>query len=403
MSGARVSAQTTLILLFASSCATAANQNGQPKQTQWHRGVAKRSVIYISPPLKNLGPTASTSCESQVSGSAASTIPFWCYTTTAYDGNTYQGLMVGRSPSANGHRTTTIPTVVVPVALTFQDTGIVFDPSQPDGCLPNNDTVDNVLLNSPIFQSSDFVINNVDVGSTQYLDAFQRGNFWSLVQGTPYHTSFDSMPTVLSAVNVTVPLADGFTQTGSCGVFAEMDQAWFDNMVQTTIIPELAAQGVGPQNFPQLVFDSVVMYLNGNPSVCCAGGYHSAFLNNGTVQTYSVNNFDTAQVSVPDTQAMAHEVGEWMDDPIGSNPVPPWGAIGQQPNCQNNLEVGDPLSRSTSPFVVTMPNNFTYHLQELTFFSWFYGQSPSYGAGGGYSDNGTFSGFAKACPPGGTN
>jgi hypothetical protein len=37
-----------------------------------------------------------------------------------------------------------------------------------------------------------------------------------------------------------------------------------------------------------------------------------------------------------------------------------------------------------------MPNGFTYNLQELAFFSWFYRQNPSLGASGDFSDNGTF-------------
>jgi hypothetical protein len=50
-----------------------------------------------------------------------------------------------------------------------------------------------------------------------------------------------------------------------------------------------------------------------------------------------------------------------------------------------------------------MPNGMNYSLQELAFFSWYYAQSPSLGAGGYYSDNKTFGGYAKPCPPGGTN
>ena len=91
-----------------------------------------------------------------------------------------------------------------------------------------------------------------------------------------------------------------------------------------------------------------------------------------------------------------------MDDPTGINAVPVWGGIGQQAGCQNNLEVGDPLSAPpTNPFSVTQ-NGFTYAMQELAFFSWFFGGT-SLGSGGKYSNNGTFTGFAIACPPGGTH
>jgi hypothetical protein len=49
--------------------------------------------------------------------------------------------------------------------------------------------------------------------------------------------------------------------------------------------------------------------------------------------------------------------------------------LGQVLGCQSNLEVGDPLSGTDAPPIV-MPNHFTYHLQELAFFSWFMAHLP---------------------------
>jgi hypothetical protein len=90
------------------------------------------------------------------------------------------------------------------------------------------------------------------------------------------------------------------------------------------------------------------------------------------------------------------------NDPSGVNSVnPAWGNIGQVGGCQGNFEVGDPLSGTLAPAVSL--NGFTYDFQELAFFSWFYRDSPSQGAGGKFSSNGTFSGSAQPCPPGGTN
>jgi hypothetical protein len=108
-------------------------------------------------------------------------------------------------------------------------------------------------------------------------------------------------------------------------------------------------------------------------------------------QTFSPADYDTSNIflsPVPDVSIMSHEVAEWMNDPFGHNPVPKWGHIGQQPGCQGNLEVGDPLSGTLAP-PIAMPNGFTYHMQELAFFSWFYG-APSMGVNGWFSDNGTF-------------
>jgi hypothetical protein len=91
---------------------------------------------------------------------------------------------------------------------------------------------------------------------------------------------------------------------------------------------------------------------------------------------------------------MAHEVGEWANDPFGNNPTPAWGHIGQQSGCQGNFEVGDALTGTNLP-AITMPNGFNYHLQELVFFSWFYG-APSLAANGWFSNNNTFTTDAGA-------
>jgi hypothetical protein len=235
-----------------------------------------------------------------------------------------------------------------------------------------------------------------------------------LVGGTPYHTSFSTTPTVLAAVQVTVPTAYGVTQSyqdyNGCQDNGKIDQTWWDNQVQTVIIPQLAAEGVGPANFPQFIFDSVSGYLGGNPAQCCALGYHNAFSNSGVFQSYSVNEYDTSGAFPVSTSTMSHEIAEWMDDPAVDNATPSWGGEGQVTagSCQANLEVGDPLSpnypTATNPIYVT--NNGTgvqYTLQELAFYSWFLDSTTSLGAGGMYSDNGTFKGYAKPCPSGGTN
>jgi hypothetical protein len=338
---------------------------------------------------------------------AGQTIPLWSYSAVAQDGQTYTGSMVGRNPFAHGHRTTTIPTYLVPVILTFQDSGDVFDPTTFDDCAPAKQSVIELIKNSPLIIPQEFTMNGINVGVVQYLDAFQRASFWSEVDGTPYHTIFSTNPTVLSPVNVTVPIGAGQTDFGGCMDIGVMDFEWWNNQVQTVIMPALAAEGVGPENFPQFIFDSVVEQEN---SKCCFLGYHFSYMNGGVFQTYSVNAYDNSGVFGGDTSTMSHEIAEWMDDPTGLNPVPAWGAEGQVPagQCQGNLEVGDPLSPGyptpTNPFFITNTSTeVTYTLQELAFYSWFLGSKPSLGAGGKYSNNGTFTGYAKACPSGGTN
>ena len=118
-------------------------------------------------------------------------------------------------------------------------------------------------------------------------------------------------------------------------------------------------------------------------------GYHNAMTNAGQLQTYGVSMYDNSGdfSGIADTSILAHEVAEWMDDPIGTNPTKPWGNIGQVSGCQGNLEVGDPL---TGTGITDTLNGKKYHLQELAFFSWFYHSSPSLGVNGWFSSNGTF-------------
>ena len=130
--------------------------------------------------------------------------------------------------------------------------------------------------------------------------------------------------------------------------------------------------------------------------ICCIGGYHSSNGSQPGGQTYAYSTYvDSPGAFSQDVGALSHEIGEWMDDPIGSNPTPLWGHTGQVSGCQSNLEVGDPLSGTEFPALLAA-NGFTYHMQELAFFSWFYRQSPTLGVNNWFSDNGTFTSDAGA-------
>ena len=61
------------------------------------------------------------------------------------------------------------------------------------------------------------------------------------------------------------------------------------------------------------------------------------------------------------------------------------------------------MTASEAWMPITM-DGFTYLPQEFAYFSWFFNDpsTPSLGAGGIFSSDGTFTGPSKACPPGGT-
>ncbi len=120
-------------------------------------------------------------------------------------------------------------------------------------------------------------------------------------------------------------------------------------------------------------------------------GYHSYAGEPVPSQLYSVAEIDVSKffpAGIENTSVLAHELGELVNDPYADNEVPPWGHSGQQSACQENLEVGDPLTGTNMP-KVKMPNGYTYNLQELVFFSWYFG-GRSIGVNGWYSSNGTF-------------
>jgi hypothetical protein len=336
----------------------------------------------------------------------ATTVPMGAYSvTSSRDGNVYQGAIVGRSFENHGARTTNVPTFIVPVKITIGTS--VFDPGVADSTCLSGKVPTTVAQNSPIFQSAPFTMNGVSVGTTQYTDAFLRAEFWQNVSVTQnrFHTMLSPV-TVLAEQSFTVPAGEGAVATGGCEPLGIMDIATWDSFVQSTLVPFVTAHGGGTTSFPFFLLYNVVMvdpFLPGSPLAdCCILGYHSAFTPGGNIQTYGVGDFDSTGgfSGTADISALSHEVGEWMNDPTGGNATPAWGGIGQVGGCQGNFEVGDPLSGTLFPSVTL--SSFTYHPQELAFFSWFYG-TPSLGSGGKFSNNGKFSGDAKTCPPGGTN
>jgi hypothetical protein len=198
----------------------------------------------------------------------------------------------------------------------------------------------------------------------------------------------------------------GSVLTSLCADAGVLPTFGFQNYIQNTVIPGIPA--ITPATFALFLMKDVVSTssssldcLNG-----CLIGYHAAF---GTpVQTFAVSEYDSTQKfwlqsGIKNISILAHEVGEWMDDPLGTNPTPAWGGIGQQYNCQTTWEVGDPLTGTDFP-AITMPNGVNYDPQELAFFSWYYNaeRTPSIGAGGKFSSDRTFAGPSKVCPPGGT-
>jgi len=405
-------------LLLSCSVATAQQQTQLPKRNPFLK------------PTKSAG-AAAASVKSNAardafhSNKSAPTLPLFNYTvTSSRDGNTYSGIIVGRDPFTDPLGFTAVPSQIVPVIVVTNSVfagvdssgnvltapGVTtFNPSVADtSCLTApNDVPLTLVQQSPIFNPADFNYGGTDVGFTETTDAFQRANFFkvlnfgdvSIDDNFIYHVLLSPVRTI-SAIVINVPAASGVAYPsaafGGCptGTEAIVDIAVYEPGLFNAISTVLGAQGVNAGTFPMFVTHNVVECEGTNcgslapGTECCILGFHDS----SGQQTIGTADFDTSEIfvsPVPDVSDMSHEVAEWMNDPFGNNPVPPWGHIGQQPGCQNNLEVGDPLSGTLAPPIFNPVNGFTYHMQELAFFSWFYG-APSVGIHGWFSDNGTF-------------
>jgi hypothetical protein len=274
-----------------------------------------------------------------------------------YKNKTYNYNMVGTDPSTG--TSTTVKVFLIPIALKYVSNGTttIFSPATLQS---NGKSAIGNTINSPIFKNMDWVTpTGVDLGTTQYEDAFQRGNFWGTVAGTNYHVLL-GQPKVTPLQTLTVPAADGKVSTEFGISVGTADINWFDGQLQA-ILTKFAAQ-ITPTTLP--IFITYNSYLTSGG--CCIGGYHSAYGSTSAPQAYSHFTYiGTPGIFAQDVSALSHEVGEWLDDPLvvnsGGNPV----------SC-GILEVGDPEEGFSNygAFPYTL-NGFTYNLQDLVYLEYF--------------------------------
>jgi hypothetical protein len=305
--------------------------------------------------------------------------------------------IVGTDPSLGG-ATTTIPTVIVPLKFIFPN--------------PGNPTLDGTNVtpttaNSPIFLTSDYTTGGTDIGSTQYGDAIQRGEFWNLpgFSQASYHVLLGT-PTIAPTVTITVPAGQGNVFTlrngGHLGVLAD---SYFEGTVLTALLPSYTANML-----PIFVTDNVFLSPAGQLAGCCILGFHNS---QGppisTAQTWIYTAYTEPGTFrgnvILDVQALSHEVAEWLNDPfvgafpIGINLVAPYVLPGQGGLCQINFETGDALEAPPISFTQTT-NGTVYHLQDEAFITYFLRTVPSFSVNGFYSFLGTFTKPDTLCGPG---
>ncbi len=264
--------------------------------------------------------------------------------------------MVGTDPSKT-NVTSTVTVWVIPVKFVFDKNhgNKTFDPKTK---LSNGKTVIQNTVASPLFSAGiDFKNNKIDLGNTQYIDAFQRGTFWgaNVKKNTQYHVLMKAVVKPEQTITCNVSSCMVGNEFGIPVGLADIN--YYDGVVQT-FMTKLKAT---PDVLPFFIFYDTYLTSGG----CCIGGYHSANGNQPGGQTYSNAAYvDRVGAFSQDVSAMSHELGEWMDDPFVDNVV----------GCNDNsiLEVGDPLERmgNYGAFKYKL-HGFTYNLQSLVYIGYF--------------------------------
>lgn len=273
-----------------------------------------------------------------------------------YQGTTYSYNMVGAAPASS--TTATVSTFIIPIKIVLSNHA-TYDPQTK---LSNGNTVVQNTVASPIFSTAvDFKSGGVDLGSSQYIDAFQRANFGGSTTN-PSHLVLGG-PTVLTEVTLNVPKRSGSQGTVFGFTAGLVDINYFDTQLHSIITSLTNAGTIGPNTFP--IFLTYDVYLTQNHQ-CCIGGYHSSTGSSSAPQAYAHATYvDHTGAFSQDVSALSHEVGEWADDPLVVN------INGNNTPC-GNLEVGDPLENNANygDFQYTA-NGFTYNLQDLVTLPYF--------------------------------
>jgi len=381
----KVTSGVALVALLVSASSSSAS-------AQLVKGRYKTAPLHAASGAAKAGRSSGAISESSSTSLGPTTVPIWNKTFTI--GSTpYQETFVGSDPSTN-NSTTTITVPVIPVIIVLAEG--TFDPTKKlNNSLPGMGlTAATATLLSPLFQGATYNLGGTPVGTNvQYGDAQLRATWWNYVSSTSpnWHTvlQFQLKPTITLTVP---PAADG----GLTGPFGQVDNAWLGAQL------DALSQNYGATTFPLFV---MYQMFQTDASGCCILGYHSAVLTPGnSVQTYAVGSYyDPGEIGggTADITALSHEVAEWLNDPFGNNPVPNWPAPfsfivpgppynqpGQPQQCQNNLEVGDPIEdRNFTVFSVTTVGH-TYHPQNVALAPWFLQVSPSTAVNGWYTMQG---------------
>ncbi len=310
--------------------------------------------------------------------------------------------LLGRDPAAGS--VTTIPTVLVPIELSFQAKQVAGKPfvMASAGDVPR-------VLRSPVFSSFAFLSG----GATQYADAMLRATFPN-VEG--WHTLL-GQPEV-KPVKITVPVGYGYILT------SKKDGASFAVADVEFVQKELFKQV--PRQEGKLVLavtHNTAYYADGDATICCSWGTHG--LDAATGNSFVLGSYLSGAPTVVedrDVQPLTQQLGEFINDPLHDplfhgarnrkapgNAFPGWMRTGAHGGCGGtgagtNYFLLEPTNTNpknnfpASKAFVAHVNRADYHLQNVALLPWYTG--PAEGLGGTYSfpDSQALPARAEPCP-----
>ena len=291
---------------------------------------------------------------------------------------------VGGDPAQG--RTTTIPTLLVAVQLSFDSKKIAGKPFVIDAA-PDTPSI----LRSPIFANFAFAGDR----PTQYGDALLRAT----IPGHPDWHTILAKPEV-KPVSIVVPAGAGYVLTSSKSgrSLAIVDLEW----LQRELFRQVPKQD---GRLVLAVTHNTAYYALGDATVCCSWGTHG-------VDTATGNSFVLASyvggapsvVTDSDVQPITQQLAQFIKDPLHDplfhgvrgarapgNTVPSWTRPGEQGSC-GGVGVGsqyfllEPTNTNpknniptSKPFVAKASGGADFHLQNVALLAWYLGTSEGFG------------------------
>ena len=323
---------------------------------------------------------------------AQGTVPTF---TRVIGGSSYT--MAGRDPANSG--TTTIPTVLVPIHLTFEGS----KPARMDATadVPR-------ILNSPIFTRFAFAPGN----KTQYADGLLHATFPSNASGHTYVGKPEIKP-----ISITVPPGYGYIlrskKTGT--TFAVVDVVFLEKQIFQQI----------PRQDGKLIIavtHNTTYYTDSDATVCCSWGMHG--VDGATGNSFVLGSYLDATPAVVedrDTQPLTQQLAEFINDPLhdpqvyfhtataSGNFFPAWLRPGEDDGCAgsgigSNYFLLEPTNTNPkNSFPVSAPfaahtAGFTYHLANVATLHWYTASAADAAHTFSFPDSHALSEPAQPCP-----